>query len=136
MNAAHPRRRVTWLVRVLGLFVLLGGFAAMHAGVTAAGTGGLDRVDRSMSVESVTPGAHTGPHHAREGGAPHRHPATHVCVFVLTDAVAVVGLVLFSWPAVTGWSTSATVTGWRRIRRRHPPSWLAPSLAELSVLRV
>ncbi|MCC3318376.1 DUF6153 family protein [Nocardia africana] len=121
---------------MLSLFVLLCGLAAMHAGVTAAEVGGPDRVDHSMSMVSVMLGEHAEQHHAHEGGAPHQHSATHLCVFVLTDAVGVAALVLFFWLAVTGWSMTATLAGWRRLRRRHPPPWRSPSLAELSILRI
>lgn len=130
------------LIRVLYLVVLLTGLVAMHS-VVFATVGHSHAASHAASpVADVITDSHV---HTDDTGAPCReaggcdcmvHGAFHPCPFVLADAPTALPIGTFVW-------IGANLPLWRsqglRLERRHseraPPDE-APSLAQLSVLRI
>jgi hypothetical protein len=138
--AAHDARRGSGLIRLLGILVLLFAVAAMHAGAFTTGPGVADPGGRhtvaagpTVAVPTADPHQHDPHDHSvREHGCPCRHAAAHRCVFVLSAAAGVAGLVLVSWLGAAVLDIRQSSAVGLRVRQRHPP----PCLDELSILRI
>ncbi|MGY1949031.1 DUF6153 family protein [Nocardia asiatica] len=132
----HQRHRASGVVRVLGVLVLLFGIAAMHTGV-------LDTHPGSQQLQSEHSSLLTGAAGAHDAAAAATvnddhivgHYALHACVFVLSAAAFSVGLVLlYRFGTDSGEHLPKILLC--RSQRERPPPWTAPSLAELSILRI
>ncbi len=126
--------RVPGIRRGLVLLALLFGVAAMHPGVVAVP----HMADRG---HPVVMSEHAGEHGVFAPVSVNHdsavaHAAAHACVFILSTFAFIVGLVLLYRAGIdSGNGQMPTYHRWRAHRGR-PPPWTAPSLSQLSILRV
>ncbi|MFE3024071.1 DUF6153 family protein [Nocardia tengchongensis] len=124
--------RATGYVRLLGVLALLLGIAAMHAGVFSLGHDTHPAAAPTMVMTEPSASGHA-PHGDHAGG----HANSHGCDYLILTAIAFgIGLVLLHWIADRSRDDlPPRLPSWR-IHRERPPPWTAPSLAELSILRI
>ncbi|MGY1948720.1 DUF6153 family protein [Nocardia asiatica] len=133
----HVPPRVSGPFRILGLLVLVLGIAAMHTGLLSIHPGANHVVREHTNAMAETLGDHqesamvvTNDDHAIG------HRAMHACVFTLSVMALVIGLVLLYRSGVGFDEVHLPKSRHWRIHRERPPPWTAPSLAELSILRI
>lgn len=116
--------------------MLVLGIGVMHVGMCPAPS--------DSPHAAVSPSAATGPmsaHHDAAGVAvgdhdSHAHGMGHPCVFTLSTVALIIGLVLlYRGGFRPGVPTAPGYARWRA-RRGRPPPWIAPTLDELSILRI
>ncbi|WP_225727929.1 MULTISPECIES: DUF6153 family protein [unclassified Nocardia] len=128
----HRPHRVSGPIRMLGLLVLLSAVAVMHIGLLSLGSGSNQAEHRGTAMVASVP-EHSD--HAQPDGKTVHHEATHPCVFILTALVFAIGLMLLYRLTAVGDGHLPPIPRWSPHAERPPPR-TAPSLAELSILRI
>ena len=132
-------------MRIAGLVALLGAVVLMHIGLFSCSDPQMPTASSSVTVSTAAHTGHAVMEQAAAAGESHHagmrscgeHAMLHGCVFLITAfAAAVMALALVGRLGVTGFATMLPCVYWLTSARNRAPPWLAPSLAELSILRV